>query len=81
MTGKDHRTTNVNFLRVDFSVLILDEYLQLLATNKHEKSEISQQRRVKPIDPNSDNIRKYGMQFCNEIRRQGIECVRRHVDL
>jgi hypothetical protein len=29
------RTTNVNFLDANFSVLLFDEFLQLLATNTH----------------------------------------------
>jgi hypothetical protein len=33
MTGKCHRTTNVDFLYADFSVLKMDEYLQPLAAN------------------------------------------------
>jgi hypothetical protein len=79
MTGKNPRTTNVNYLRPDFSFLLLGECLQILATDKHEKSELSLQRdngTAVLIKTMITFIRKDEMQFCNIMRRQGIEYVR-----
>jgi hypothetical protein len=62
---------------------MLDECLQFSATNKHEKCEPSQQRDngttvCETIDRTLTTfIRTSGMRLRNEVRRQGIEYVRR----
>jgi hypothetical protein len=63
MTGKYPITTNVNFLHVDFSILKLNEYLQIVATSTygeiyiHTKEPIKQLH-VESIDRNSLNMCK-----------------------
>jgi hypothetical protein len=65
---------NVNVLPADFSILKLDDYLPLEATNKYEDLDIQPKGATKTayvgsIDRNSVNIHKQPRDIlCNEIR-------------
>jgi hypothetical protein len=83
MTGNYPTITSVNILHADFSILKIDEYLQLLATNMYEEMNIHSKRLIRQscVEHISQNllicIRNRWIYFCIKMRRCGIQSPRR----